>query len=252
MTDIRLPAKKSLGQNFLVNPHVLDAIIRAADIRSGETVVEVGPGTGALTERLAATGAQVICIEKDRRLIDPLREKFSGSDNVTIIEGDILEIDVSGLLHDAGYKVVANIPYYLTSHLLRLMLTGWPRPRSAVLMVQEEVARRMMAQPPEMNLLALSVQLYARPDMVAKVGRNSFRPVPDVDSAVILLTISSDADLKLNELILATARRAFGQKRKKLSATIPVQSINAAGLDPNRRPQELSLADWQALVRKLP
>ena len=131
MTDIRLPAKKSLGQNFLVNPHVLDAIIRAADIRSGETVVEVGPGTGALTERLAATGAQVICIEKDRRLIDPLREKFSGSDNVTIIEGDILEIDVSGLLHDAGYKVVANIPYYLTSHLLRLMLTGWPRPRSA-------------------------------------------------------------------------------------------------------------------------
>ncbi len=247
-TDI--PAKKSLGQNFLANPHVLDRIIGAAAIRPSDTVLEVGPGKGALTERLVATGASIIAIEKDRRLIEPLRSKFGDKANFRLIEGDILTADAQAIGLEAGnYKVVANIPYYLTSHLIRLMLEKWPRPTTAVLMVQEEVARRILAEAPDMNLLALSVRLYARPELIARVSRNSFRPVPKVDSAVIALHTLSDADRAANEGILRLARGAFGQKRKKLSATIAPEILAAAGLDPSRRPQELSVGQWQALGR---
>ena len=146
---ISVQAKKSLGQNFLVNPHVLDRITQTADITPMDTVVEIGPGTGVLTERLVATGARIIAIEKDRRLIEPLQEKFP---TAQIIEGDAL------ITHPPCDIIVGNIPYYLTSHLIREILENW-RPKRAILMVQEEVAQRMIAAPPNMNLLALSVQL---------------------------------------------------------------------------------------------
>lgn len=251
-------AKQSLGQNFLVNPYVLDKIIEAAAISQTDNILEVGPGTGALTDRLVATGAHIIAVEKDRRLIEPLREKFPG---IEIIEGDILKLETrhvnreiefsvnntSFTLHDLRYKIVANIPYYLTSHLIRLMLEKWPSPSLAILMVQEEVGRRMMAVPPDMNLLALSVQLYVRLSIVTRVSRNSFRPVPDVDSMVVKLE-TCNTNREANEKILAVARKAFGQKRKQLSATIQIESLHKAGIDPKTRPQELSIDDWVHLV----
>ena len=237
MSDIR--AKKSLGQNWLVNEGVLDRIIAAARIAPGETVVEVGPGRGALTARLVAAGARVVAIEKDHRLTDALRGEFPMA---TIIESDVLTADIASLV-PGPYKLVANIPYYLTSHLIRLMLESWPPPTLAVLMVQEEVARRMIAAPPDMNLLALSVQLATDVKLVMRVSRGSFRPIPDVDSAVVVLT----PRLRNTETgeILALARQAFEHKRKQLKATIPAEALTRAGIEPSRRPQELSLDEWR-------
>jgi 16S rRNA (adenine1518-N6/adenine1519-N6)-dimethyltransferase len=233
-----IPAKKSLGQNWLVNEGVLDRIVQAASVDPGDTILEIGPGQGALTGRLAATGAKVIAVEKDRRLIETLKEQFSTFPNVQIIEGDVLKLEPSayGLTPDS-YKVVANIPYYLTSHLIRLILESWPSPTLAVLMVQEEVAHRMMAKPPEMNLLALSVQLYATPEIIMKVSRGSFRPIPNVDSAVVRLTPHT-ANREEAEKILTLAKQFFSHKRKQMKT----------GPNPSARPQELSLEDWKRLI----
>ncbi len=252
-TNIRITPKKSLGQNFLVNEGVLDRIVAAAGLSPSDTVVEVGPGTGALTRRLAATGATVVAIEKDRRLIEPLRHEFATSPNVSIVEGDILTLEPSAYgLMPSHYKVVANIPYYLTSHLIRLMLESWPSPSLAVLMVQHEVARRMMARPPDMNLLALSVQLYARPSLVMRVSRGSFRPMPTVDSAVVRLDIQplEDSEKQGNEIILALAKKAFGQKRKQLKSVFDPDALKAANIKPSARPQELSVDDWIRLASR--
>ncbi len=245
ITMSSVPAKKSLGQNWLVNPGVLDRIVEAAAISANDTVLEIGPGTGALTERLVATGARIIAVEKDARLIESLRKRFP---NITVIEGDVLRSDPSDWrLATGNWKLVANIPYYLTSHLIRVLLEEWPLPSLAVLMVQAEVARRIMAVPPDMNLLALAVQLAAKPSIVMRVSRGSFRPVPDVDSAVIKIE-PLDTDLEVNRHILALARRAFGQKRKQLAGNIPREALLEAGIPPTARPQELSVDDWRKLA----
>lgn len=238
-TNLRIPAKKSLGQNFLVNEGVLDRIVQAASILPSDTVLEIGPGTGALTRRLAATGAKIIAVEKDRRLIEPLRKQFAASPNVEIIEGDIMKW-IPENRQAGNWKLVANIPYYLTSHLIRLITEKWPSPSLAVLMVQEEVARRIMAVPPDMNLLALSVQLYAVPSLVMRVSRGSFRPIPTVDSAVIKLELKNENEKREENLkIMALAKKAFGQKRKQLKF----------GPNPTARPQELSVDDWIRLAK---
>jgi 16S rRNA (adenine1518-N6/adenine1519-N6)-dimethyltransferase len=248
----KIEAKKSLGQNFLINEGVLDRIILEAALTAADTVVEVGPGRGALTRRLAATGARVIAVEKDRRLIEPLQEQFADNPKVSIIEGDILAFDPSAHgLAPGSYLVVANIPYYLTSRLLRQMLSVWPAPRSAVLMVQHEVAQRMMATPPDMNLLALSVQLYAVPSVVMRVRRGSFRPMPTVDSVVIHLRVKPDTDRAAAERVLALAKRVFAHKRKQLKATIAPEALIASRINPSARPQELGPEDWQRVVTNL-
>lgn len=248
-----IPAKKSLGQNFLINEGVLDHIITAAQLQSSDTVVEVGPGRGALTQRLAASGARVIAIEKDHRLIDSLRETFAPHPNVTIIAGDILEFDpLQHNLQPHQWKLVANIPYYLTGHLLRLLSESWPQPARSVLMVQREVADRLRAHPPEMNMLALAVQLTATPSLVCRVSRGSFRPMPSVDSAVVLLTPRAPViPPAVVTRALALARPAFMQKRKKLTATLDADTLTAAHIDPNARPQELATEDWVRLATGL-
>jgi len=242
---IRVAAKRSLGQNFLVNEGVADRIIAAAAPGPGEHVLEVGPGTGMLTRRLASTDAQVVAVEKDRRLIGKLTEAFAGEPNVSVIEGDIREWTPPW--PSGGYAVIANIPYYLTSFLLRLMWERWPQPSRAVLMVQAEVADRIMADPPDMNLLALSVRLFAVPSRVMRVSRGSFRPSPDVDSAVIRLDRLPHQSPTAARA-LALARAAFGHKRKKLTATIDAASLERAGISPSARPQELSAEDWLRLA----
>ncbi len=248
MTNIRVVAKKSLGQNFLVNEGVLDRIVSTAGLTSANTVVEVGPGTGSLTMRLVATGARVIAIEKDRRLIEPLRELFASTRHVDIIEGDVREWTPE--LTAGSYSVVANIPYYLTSHLIRRILEEWPAPTRAILMVQYDVAKRMTATPPNMNLLALSVQLYAIPSIVMRVSRGSFRPMPDIESAVIQLELRqlSHEEHEAARAILELARTAFMHKRKQLSHSIDAVAIQKAGIDPKIRPQELSIEDWRRIV----
>ncbi len=197
--------KKSLGQNFLINAGVLEKIVSAAELSPNDTVLEIGPGTGNLTkllsEKVRSTNSgqagRVIAVEKDHRLIGELKEKFKNT-NVEVIEGDILNFTIESLMKIPRlnlviqgltlYKVVANIPYYITSHLLKTIFEEWPRPELIILTVQKEVAQRIVAKPPNMNLLALSVQLYSDVKIICYVSRGSFRPTPKVDSAIIKLT----------------------------------------------------------------
>ncbi|OGN14040.1 MAG: ribosomal RNA small subunit methyltransferase A [Candidatus Yanofskybacteria bacterium RIFCSPHIGHO2_02_FULL_43_22] len=249
-------AKKSLGQNFLINPGVLDKIVKAAELDKDDTVIEIGPGTGVLTEKLVekvrSTGSgqagRVIAIEKDARLIAQLKEKFKNT-NVDIVEGDILKIDPTPLLRycATGYKLIGNIPYYITSHLLKTVFEKWPAPKLIVLMVQKEVAQRIMAKPPHMNLLALSVQFFAKPKIISYVSRGSFRPTPKVNSAIIKLT-PIRSDLELADRFFKLIKTAFAGKRKQLKNTVGKEILENTGIRPELRPEELSLEDWLRIV----
>lgn len=259
-TTTEVHAKKSLGQNFLVNPGIVAKIIIAADLSPDDTVLEVGPGTGILTEALAASGARIIAIEKDRRLIQDLEAKFSAA-QIEIMEGDVLEFrPAEHGLGDGDYKIVANLPYYITSYFLRMVFEEWPQPALMVLMVQKEVAQRLMAKPPAMNLLALSVQYYTEPRLVATVSRGSFRPIPKVGSAVIALLprtrhpLPPEREVKFFEL----AKAAFAGKRKQLLNTLPgalgktkeetAAILQEAGIDPSARPETVDMTQWLHLA----
>ncbi|MEK7603910.1 MAG: 16S rRNA (adenine(1518)-N(6)/adenine(1519)-N(6))-dimethyltransferase RsmA, partial [Patescibacteria group bacterium] len=227
-------AKKSLGQNFLINPGILDKIIAAAELDKNDTVIEIGPGTGVLTKKLAEQAGRIIAVEKDRRLIEGLKEKFKNA-SVEIIEGDILKLDVGELIENSPYKAVGNIPYYITSHLIKTIFEKWPAPEIIILTVQKEVAQRITAKPPRMNLLALSVQFYAEPKIVSFVSRGSFRPMPKVDSAIIKLAPlrqSRVGDHESKDKFFKLIKTAFAGKRKQLKNTIGLEILNKAGIKP--------------------
>lgn len=258
-----------LGQHFLASPAVLARIGAAIDVGPADTALEVGPGRGALTRLLAGRAGRVVAVEKDGRLASTLEAAFrrEGITNVTIVHGDILQLlavrpDALGL--PANYAVVANIPYYLTARLIRLLLTGRRPPQSAYLMVQKEVAARIVARPPRMNLLAASVQAYARPEILFVASRRVFIPPPRVDSAFIKLggigreffarhSVTEAAFFRL-------VRAAFRGQRKTianaLSHGLPMPkpamaaAVRALGLS-GRRPAELSLDEWVNLTRTL-
>ncbi len=260
---MRVTAKKSLGQNFLSNPGIRDSILEAAELRPEDTVLEIGPGTGALTAQLAERAGRVIAVEKDRRLIPELRELFASSPHIQIIEGDILEF--SPAQHDltaGSYKIIGNIPYYLTSRLLRIMLERWPQPALIVLMVQKEVAERIIAKPPHMNLLALSVCFFAQPSLVKVVKRGSFRPIPEVDSAIIKLAPRTpEISAKQQKEFFQLIRAGFQSKRKQLASTLArflksdreslVRTLTRLDIPPTARPENLSLQEWRVLIAAL-
>jgi 16S rRNA (adenine1518-N6/adenine1519-N6)-dimethyltransferase len=256
-----IQAKKSLGQNFLINQGVVERIIKAGELTSNDKIIEVGPGKGVLTQALADRAGSVIAIEKDHRLIEELGTTVGARANVSIVEGDVLEWKPVDL--KAGeYKIIANIPYYITSHFIRTALEDWPRPLLIILMVQKEVAKRIVAQPPHSNLLALSVQMYAKPEIVMNVSRGSFRPVPNVDSAILKLTPYPTADSAGdNERVFRIIRAGFHAPRKQLinnllSLSIPRTNIEhvltSVGIAPNARPENLTLDQWKHLANALP
>lgn len=259
----KLVAKKSLGQNFLVNEGIVAKIIAAANLSDEDTVLEVGPGTGILTRALVATGARVIAVEKDHRVIEDLNAEFSAA-QIEIIEGDILEFnpEAQGLL-DGEYKIVANLPYYITSHFIRTVFEEWPQPTSMVLMVQKEVAQRIIAKPPDMNLLALSIQYYADPKIITYVSKGSFRPQPNVDSAVIHLTPKKEYPLVAEKepLFFSILKAAFSGKRKQLLNTLPTiisknkqdttELLESLGISPQARPETVSMEQWLILLNSL-
>ncbi|MDP3784528.1 MAG: 16S rRNA (adenine(1518)-N(6)/adenine(1519)-N(6))-dimethyltransferase RsmA [bacterium] len=239
-------AKKHLGQHFLQNKKILEEICRAAELSKSDIVVEVGPGRGELTEFLAVGAGKVIAVEKDRELIPFLEEKFRSYKNVKIIQGDILKLTPYILKLKPGYKIVANLPYYITSRFLRTFLERKQRPKLMVLMVQYEVAKRICARPPEMNLLALSVQAYGLPKFIRKVSRGNFSPPPKVDSGVIKISDISDGWFRRNKIkpkkFFGLARRAFQQKRKMLRHSLKNLDFPKNYL--TKRPEELSLEEW--------
>lgn len=252
-------AKKSFGQNFLVDSTAVQKIIAAAEIKKGETVLEIGPGTGVLTRALVDAGAYVIAVEADKDLIPPLQKAFGGQ--IELIHGDALSLNHSTTprLHDFSYKLVANIPYNITSQVLERFLTTSPRPSRMVLMVQKEVAERITAQPPKMSLLSVICQLYAKCERISIVKAGAFRPIPKVDSAVVRLDLYNPKHPSLGardpEQAIALAKRGFHARRKQLKsnlgpAIVPV--LTSLDIDPKARAETLTVKQWMNVSKKWP
>ncbi len=253
------------GQNFLVNDGVLDRIVEASGVQPGDRVVEIGPGPGMLTEKLLAAGAEVVAIEIDVRLQKLLEERFADR-NFTLLKGDALEFgnhEITQAFSERGsYKVVANIPYSITSKLIMKFLTEAPCPESLTLMVQKEVADRITSGPGDMSHLAVSVQLLGRPEKIMNVSRGSFSPAPKVDSAVLRIVRKPEDELgfDLGEFgkISSLVARAFAARRKQLKNTLAsevggseriVEILAELGISPNVRPEELPAEAWVKIYK---
>jgi 16S rRNA (adenine1518-N6/adenine1519-N6)-dimethyltransferase len=233
--------KKSLGQHFLRNAHYLNAVADAAEITKGDVVVEIGPGEGTLTEVLLARGARVVAIEKDARLIPMLKEKFSNT-NLEVIEGDALEFEPP-----KTYKLVGNIPYYITGALLRTFLSSERQPSLLVFLMQKEVAERIARSKKE-SILSLSVKAYGEPKYVKTVPRGAFAPPPKVDSAILAVSGVSRKHFKNaahEKKFFELVKKGFSSKRKKLSSNLG--DIGPLG---EKRAEDLSLGEWLALSRE--
>lgn len=260
--------KKSLGQNFLVDEAALARIVTAADLGPNDTVLEIGPGLGTLTRRLAEAAGRVIAVELDERLIPVLRFTLAPYRNVAIVHGDILDLNIAELIAPEGklslsYKVVANLPYYITSAVLRHLLEAPLRPSLMVLTVQLEVAQRLTAGPGEMSLLAVSVRVYGQPRLVARIKAGSFYPVPKVDSAVVRVDLYGQPVVPLEELegFFEVVRAGFSGRRKQLrnalsrglnrDAQAIALALRQAGIDPARRAETLSLEEWVRIYQNV-
>jgi 16S rRNA (adenine1518-N6/adenine1519-N6)-dimethyltransferase len=247
---------QKLGQHFLTNTAIAKRIVHAAGIKPTDIILEIGPGRGMLTQFLVKKAQRVIAVEKDKNLAAYLNKTFSDSKNIEILCGDILTLGNSRTSSEyipKTYAIVANIPYYITSKVLRVFLEEVKnKPQAMTLMVQKEVAERICAKPPRMNLLALSVQAFGKPKIVCTVKRGSFSPPPEVDSAVIKITHISDAFFIRRHIspqkFFTLPKKAFSQKRKMLRSSIKV-SGNTPGNLSTKRPQELSLDDWTTLLK---
>ena len=263
LTSIGVAPYKGWGQHFLADPGVPRRMVEIAGIEPGDAVIEVGPGLGILTEALLRAGAEVTAVEVDPRLAAYLRERFAGDSRLRLVEGDVLKLDLADLAPPGRpVKLVANLPYSITSAALRHALAGPWRPSSLVVMVQEEVARRIVAAPPEMSLLAVSVQLFGQPRLALRVPGDAFVPPPTVNSAVVAMRVEApplpDAEHTRFFRIVAAG---FAQRRKTLlnslsaGLSLPRPAIEpalvAAGIDPLRRAQTLALDEWLRLDREL-
>jgi 16S rRNA (adenine1518-N6/adenine1519-N6)-dimethyltransferase len=263
--------KKQLGQNFLKNPEIAKKIVSAAEIDKSDTIIEVGPGTGILTEELIKTEASVFAIEKDYDLIAKLQKRYNNVKNLKVVHQDVLWFDIeefsTRLNSDKSYKVVANIPYSITSPLIRKFLENANTPKLMVIMVQKEVAERICAKPGDRSrgLLTLIVEYYADAQILFDVKRTEFYPAPTVDSAAIKITIKPNKPHRVGEDQLETkmffkvVKAGFSSKRKQihnsLGATLRLEKdtvisiLNKSHINPSARAEDLSLNEWQELAR---
>jgi len=270
LREAGLRPRKGLGQNFLVDESALQRIIAAADLSGKDFVIEIGAGPGALTRLLSEQARRVLAVEIDSNMVNILRDVLAEVRNVDIIQGDILFFPMERLLADAGltaddpYKVVANLPYYITSAILRHLLEADRKPSCLVVTVQEEVAKRIVAKPGKMSLLAVSVQLYGVPRIVARIPAGAFYPVPKVDSSVLRIDLSDKPTVDVEDVswFFAVVRAGFSARRKQLHNVLsrrldlPGETVKAAlsrcGIDPSRRAQTLTLNEWACLCQELP
>lgn len=241
-----------LGQNFLKSKKIARKIVNAGKIKPKDVVLEVGPGKGILTEILLEQASRVIAVEKDPLLVEYLRKKFATHKNIEIIEGDILKLETKSFKLKAGsYKIVANIPYYITSHFLKKFLEAEHQPLSMALTIQKEVAQRIVSVPPQMSLLSLSVQVYGKPKIIDFISKNEFSPVPKVDSAILIIeNISKEFFESINERkFFNLLKNGFSHKRKLLLNNIHSnpEIFDKCELSPKIRAQELSLENWKCL-----
>ena len=263
--------QKKFGQNFLIDTHVLDKIILAADITKEDFVLEIGPGIGTLTQYLCENAREVVAVEIDKMLIPILEDTLSEYDNVTVINEDILKLDLNELVrernHDKPIKVVANLPYYITTPIIMDLFERRLPLKNITVMVQKEVADRMQAAPggKDYGALSLAVQYYAKPYIAANVPPNCFMPRPNVGSAVISLTLHDDTPVQVEDerLLFRMIRASFNQRRKTLvnglnnspelsfSKEEIVQALSALGISENIRGEALTLEQFAALANRL-
>lgn len=255
-----LRPRKRLGQNFLRDRSFLRHILDAAEIGPDDTVLEIGAGTGVLTAELVARARRVVAVELDDQLAALLEREFAGAENFTVWHGNALDFDPCRHF-DGAYKLVGNIPYYITGPIIRHFLESACLPQVLVLMVQREVARRMAAGPGDLSLLGVSVQYYSVPRLVTKVPRGAFHPVPKVDSAIVSLTPHQEQPApESRRAFFRVARAGFGTRRKTLTNALSIgldisrdQSrdlLERAGIRPETRAEALSLAEWHRLSAK--
>jgi len=256
----QIQPKKGLGQNFLNDPVALERIIAAAEIQPHAHVLEIGPGLGSLTRYLARAAGQVTAVELDRALLPVLQEVLAPFDNVRIVAGDILDLNPAELVSKSDYLVVANIPYYITSAVIRHLLEAPIKPARIVLTVQREVAERITAKPGKLSLLALSVQVYGQPRIAARIPAGAFYPPPKVDSAVVRVDLYPEPLIPTDQLnvFFRLAKAGFSQKRKMLRNALAGglghkhervrELLHAAGIDPQRRAETLSIDEWRILT----
>jgi len=251
-------AKKSLGQNFLNAPFVIQKMLDAAEVKAGDFVIEIGPGKGALTEALLHRGAKVCCYELDQRMVDYLSEKYQpaiAAGSLVIVRQDILEVDVTKELPQGPYKVIANIPYYITNAIIRLFLSSNHQPTDMCLLVQKEVAQRIARDIKE-SILSLSVKVYATASYVIKVPARYFSPKPKVDSAVVNMKDISRSHFSediTEEQFFSVVKQGFAHKRKQLASNLAElffdktywkETLQKRGYAATVRAEDVHLNDW--------
>ncbi len=252
----RVRPAKGLGQNFLIDRQAVKKIIQTANLAREDTVLEIGPGLGVLTLELAKKAGKVIAVEKDNRMCQALKEILKEQKNVEIINKDILKISNSQF-PISNYKVIANLPYYITSPIIRMFLESRKKPAEMILTVQKEVGQRIVAQPPRMNLLSVSVQFYAKPKIFCYISKKSFWPQPKVDSAVIQIKEIKQNNQAGKERFFKIVKAGFSQPRKQLlnnlakelqlTKTETEKWLAQNKIRPEQRAETLSLEDWRHL-----
>lgn len=257
--------KKSLGQNFLTSGKAVFEIVNAGEIKKGENILEIGPGKGALTQELLKSGGRIMAIEKDRELISHLEEKFKKevkNKSLKIIEGDILDLDIEKIIKkDEKYKIIANIPYYITGAIIERFLSIKKGPELMVLLVQKEVAERIAARDKKESILSLAVKFYGAPKIIYKVSAGSFFPKPKVDSAVLKITLNKiDKEKKsLEEIYLNVVKKSFAHKRKMMFGNLKKempeinwgQIFKSLNINIKTRGEDLSEKDFLNISKEL-
>jgi 16S rRNA (adenine1518-N6/adenine1519-N6)-dimethyltransferase len=257
-----LKARKGLGQNFLTDNSIRDEILKAASLSELDMIIEVGPGLGMLTDELVKRAGKVVAVELDDSLAERLRQKLKASTNIEVISSDILKLDLNRLLKGtSGYKVVANIPYYITSPILHFFMHAEKRPSLMVVMMQKEVAQDVTAPPRKMNFISVSMRIFSRPEIVCNVPAASFYPAPRVDSSVVRFTMLEQPAVHIDDIgrFLEFVHSGFGAPRKKIRNSLAIGLKTAtdeaatllmkAGIDPQRRPGTLSIEEWGLLYK---
>lgn len=253
--------KRSLGQNFIHDPNTLDKIVETAALTKADTVLEIGPGTGAMTTRLAEVAGRVVAVELDQRLQPVLDDVLAPYPNAAVVYQDILTVNLTDLMESEPYTVVANVPYYITSAILKHLLENAHRPRRLVITMQQEVAERLIAKPNDMSILTVSVQFFGQPRIAMRLNASVFWPKPDVDSAVVIIDTYDQppVDVTDTKRFFRVVKAGFGQKRKQLKNSLgsglalngeqATALCQIAGIDPTRRAETLTLEEWAALTR---
>lgn len=246
---------KRLGQNFLIDKTAIRKTIEAADIGQEDVLVEIGPGPGVLTREIAEKAKKVIVIEKDPKMVEILDKSLKGFKNIEIVKGDALKTELGSM---SSYKVVGNLPFYLTAPIIRLFLEKENPPKDMTFIVQKEVGQRICAKPPKMSILAVSVQVYAKPKVISYISKGSFWPSPKVDSAIIRISDTGLNPKIDRELFFKIVKAGFSQPRKQLANNLSkglgiakekaVQLLSRSKIEPSQRAETLKIEDWLSLL----